>query len=53
MIVSLGIVAKLGYLPIIEIAVVLLAVQAFAINRLVGLPYPIWRSHTPHAGGSQ
>ena len=53
MIVSLGIVAKLGYLPIIEIAVVLLAVQAFAINRLAGLPYPIWRSHTPHTGGSQ
>jgi CBS domain-containing membrane protein len=53
MIVSLGILAKPGYLPIIEIAVVLLAVQAFAINRLAGLPYPIWRSHTPHTGGSQ
>lgn len=43
MIVSLGILAKPGYLPIIEIAVVLLAVQAFAINRLAGLPYPVWR----------
>jgi CBS-domain-containing membrane protein len=44
MIVSLGILAKPEYLPIIEIAVVLLAAQAFAINRLAGLPYPIWRS---------
>jgi CBS domain-containing membrane protein len=43
MIVSLGILAKPGYLPIIEIAVVLLAAQAFVINRLAGLPYPLWR----------
>lgn len=47
MIVSLGILAKPSYLPIIEIAVVLLAVQAFAINRLAGLPYRMWQSHTP------
>lgn len=53
MIVSLGILAKPGYLPIIEIAVVLLAAQAFAINRLAGLPYPIWRSETPFIGGPQ
>ncbi len=51
MIVSLGILAKPGYLPVIEIAVVLLAVQAFAINRLAGLPYPVWRSQTPPIGG--
>jgi CBS domain-containing membrane protein len=51
MIVSLGILAKPGYLPIIEIAVVLLAAQAFAINRLAGLPYPAWRSQTPPIGG--
>ena len=38
MIVSLGILAKPEYLPIIEIAVVLLAAQAFVINRLAGLP---------------
>jgi HPP family len=53
MIVSLGIFAKPGYLPVIEIAVVLLAAQAFAIDRLTGLPYPIWRSQTPHTGGPQ
>jgi CBS domain-containing membrane protein len=46
MIVSLGILAKPGYLPIIEIAVVLLTAQAFVINRLAGLPYPLWRSRT-------
>ncbi len=51
MIVSLGILAKPGYLPVIEIAVVLLATQAFAINRLAGLPYPIWRSQAPPVGG--
>jgi CBS domain-containing membrane protein len=46
-IVSLGILAKPEYLVIIEIAVVLLAAQAFIINRLAGLRYPIWRSHSP------
>jgi CBS-domain-containing membrane protein len=53
MIVSLGILARPEYLPIIEIAVVLLTAQAFVINRLAGLPYPIWRSQTPHPGGPQ
>jgi CBS domain-containing membrane protein len=47
MIVSLGILAKPEYLVIIEIAVVLLAAQAYVINRLAGLQYPIWRSHPP------
>jgi len=42
MIVSLGILAKPQYLPVIEVAVGLLVLQAFAINRLAGLPYPIW-----------
>jgi CBS domain-containing membrane protein len=51
MIVSLGILAKVGYLPVIEIAVVLLAAQAFAINRLAGLPYPVWRSKSSTIGG--
>jgi hypothetical protein len=46
-IVSLGILAKPEYLVIIEIAVVLLAAQAFIINRLAGLRYPIWWSHSP------
>jgi CBS domain-containing membrane protein len=53
MIVSLGILAKPGYLPIIEIAVVLLAAQACAINKLAGLPYPIWGTGTLHMGDPQ
>ena len=53
MIVSLGILAKPEYLVIIEIAVVLLAAQAFVINRLAGLQYPIWRSHASHTGDPQ
>lgn len=44
MIVSLGILAKAKYLPVIEVAVVLLVVQAFFINRLAGLPYPKWHA---------
>ncbi len=53
MIVSLGLLAKPEYLPIIEVAVVLLTAQAFVINRLAGLPYPIWRSQKLHTGGPQ
>jgi CBS-domain-containing membrane protein len=52
MIVSLDILSKPEYLPAIEIAVVLLAAQAFAINRLAGLPYPIWQRHTLDVGGA-
>ena len=44
MIVSLGILAKPEYLPIIEIAVVLLVIQAWIINRMAGLPYPMWKA---------
>ncbi|MGH9604895.1 MAG: HPP family protein [Terracidiphilus sp.] len=42
LIVSLGIIAKPHELVIIEIAVFLLTAQALLINRLTGLPYPIW-----------
>jgi hypothetical protein len=30
-------------LVIIEVAVFLLVAQALVINRLAGLPYPLWR----------
>lgn len=53
MIVSLGILAKPEYLLIIEVAVVLVAAQAFVINRLAGLPYPVWQSHPPPDRGVQ
>ncbi len=42
LIVSLGIISKPWELVVIEIAVFLLVAQALAINRLAGLPYPLW-----------
>lgn len=42
LIVSLGIIPKPHELIIIEIAVFLLVAQALLINRLAGLPYPLW-----------
>lgn len=44
LIVSLGIISKPGELVIIEAAVCLLVVQALVINRLAGLPYPLWNA---------
>ena len=46
LIVSLGIISQPKELVIIEVAVILLTMQAFAINRLAGIPYPLWRNHT-------
>jgi CBS-domain-containing membrane protein len=42
LIVSLGIVTRPSYLLLIEVAVALLTLQAFAINRLAGIDYPLW-----------
>jgi len=42
LIISLGIISRPRELVIIEIAVVLLVAQALVINRLAGLPYPLW-----------
>lgn len=47
LIVSLGIVTKPTYLLLIEVAVALLTLQAFAINRLAGLDYPVWARRQP------
>lgn len=44
LIISLGIISKPWELVIIEVAVFLLVAQALAINRLAGLPYPLWNS---------
>lgn len=43
LIVALGILSMPYHLVVIEIAVVLLTLQAFVINRLAGLPYPVWQ----------
>ncbi|HVW78929.1 MAG TPA: HPP family protein [Alloacidobacterium sp.] len=42
LIVSLGILTKVESLFIIEVAVILLTAQAWAINRAAGLDYPLW-----------
>jgi CBS-domain-containing membrane protein len=42
LIVSLGLLSGIKDLVIIEIAVFLVVAQAFAINRLAGLPYSMW-----------
>jgi CBS domain-containing membrane protein len=43
LIVSLGIISEPKELVIIEVAVFLPVAQALVINRLAGLPYPLWR----------
>jgi CBS domain-containing membrane protein len=43
LIVSLGILREPEQLLVLMLAVVLLVVQGFAINRLAGIDYPIWR----------
>ena len=43
LIVSLGIISKPKELVIIEVAVLLLVAQALVINRMAGLPFPIWK----------
>jgi CBS domain-containing membrane protein len=50
LIVSLGIIAHPKELVVIEVAVVLLTMQAFVINRLAGLPYPLWKGATRREG---
>ncbi len=47
LIVSLGVITRPSYLLIIEVALVLLVLQAIAINRLAGLDYPLWRPRPP------
>jgi len=44
LIVSLGIISKAQELVIIEVAVFVLVAQALVINRLAGLPYPLWNT---------
>ncbi|MEO8737364.1 MAG: HPP family protein [Edaphobacter sp.] len=48
LIVSLGILTKPEYLVIIEIAVILLTAQAWVINRIAGLDYPVWERKRNH-----
>lgn len=43
LIISLGIISKPREVAIIEVAVFLLVAQALVINRLAGVPYPVWK----------
>ena len=52
LIVSLGIISKPRELVIIEVAVFLLVAQALVINRLAGLPYPLWNAPASTKGMS-
>lgn len=45
LIVSLGIISQPRELVVIEVAVFLLVAQAWTINRLAGLPYPLWNAN--------
>jgi CBS-domain-containing membrane protein len=45
LIISLGIITAPVHLLIIELAVVVLALQAIVINRLAGVDYPVWAKH--------
>jgi CBS-domain-containing membrane protein len=42
LIISLGLLTKPWQLVVLMLAVVLLTLQALAINRLAGIPYPLW-----------
>ena len=46
MIISLGILREPWQLVVLMIAVLLLTLQALVINRLAGLPYPLWAAPT-------
>lgn len=53
LIISLGIVTRPLHLLVIEVAVVLLVVQAIAINRLAGLDYPLWARRVVQPGSGK
>ena len=47
LIVSLGLMPHLWQIPVLMAAVLLLLVQAFALNRLAGIRSPFWRPERP------
>jgi CBS-domain-containing membrane protein len=47
MIISLGFITAPAHLCAIEVAVALMVLQALAVNRLVGIDYPLWSNHVP------
>ncbi len=47
LIVSLGILRTPEQMVVLMVAVLLLTIQAFVINRLAGIPYPLWAAPKP------
>jgi CBS domain-containing membrane protein len=47
LIISLGLLTQPWQLVLLMVAVVLLTLQALAINRLAGIPYPLWGDTSP------
>ena len=52
LIISLGLITKPTLLVVLLIAVMLLTLQAIAINRLAGIPYPLWNPIKAQDGSS-
>jgi len=44
---SLGVLTEVSELAVLMVAVVLLTLQAIIINRLAGMPYPLWEAKAP------
>ena len=53
LIVSLGILREPWELAVLMLAVVLLVLQGLAINRLAGIPYPLWAPRPVPTGNSR
>ncbi|HLO03378.1 MAG TPA: HPP family protein [Symbiobacteriaceae bacterium] len=47
LIIALGIMTKPHTLVVLMTAVLIMVIQAIVINRLAGIPYPLWRHQTP------
>jgi CBS domain-containing membrane protein len=47
LVISLGVFTKAYQLPIMEMAVIILTVQAIIVNKLAGVDYPTWTPRTP------
>ncbi|MGA7672874.1 MAG: HPP family protein [Nitrolancea sp.] len=53
LIVSLGILRSFDQMVVLMVAVLLLTIQAFVINRLAGLPYPVWAAPASEPSANQ
>ena len=47
LVISLGVFTKPYQLPIMELAVIVLTLQAIIVNKMAGVDYPIWTPRTP------